>query len=294
MKQRDILALVEGIAPGIDASFQKAIAPLVARLVAAEERAAQFDEFLLRLKAVEDRPAFDLDVVAPKIDDAVRSSLDAVVAALPVPKDGTSVTTEDVAPIIEAAVKEAVAAIELPVAKDGEPGKDGTSVTTEDVAPIIEAAVKQAVAAIELPVAKDGIGLAGAMKDHEGCLVLTLTNGDLVKLGRVDGERGTDGLGYDDLEVVQKDERTFAISFARGDHVKEYVFSLPVVLDRGVFKEGNEYVPGDGVTCGGSFWIAQKQTKLRPGTNDEWRLAVKKGRDGKDFEATKSNAKVKL
>ncbi len=39
---------------------------------------------------------------------------------------------------------------------------------------------------------------------------------------------------------------------------------------------------GDGATWDGSFWIAQKQTQDKPGTSDAWRLAVKKGRDGKD------------
>jgi hypothetical protein len=43
------------------------------------------------------------------------------------------------------------------------------------------------------------------------------------------------------------------------------------------------YRKGDGVTWGGSFWIAQKDApEGRPGLSDDWRLAVKKGRDGRD------------
>jgi len=52
---------------------------------------------------------------------------------------------------------------------------------------------------------------------------------------------------------------------------------------KGVFVEGREYRTGDGVSLGGSFWIAQLDNPAgRPGTSDAWRLAVKRGRDGKD------------
>lgn len=57
----------------------------------------------------------------------------------------------------------------------------------------------------------------------------------------------------------------------------------PAVLDRGVFREVSAYERGDGVTFGGSFWIAQKDApEGKPGTSADWRLAVKKGRDGAD------------
>jgi len=58
---------------------------------------------------------------------------------------------------------------------------------------------------------------------------------------------------------------------------------VPLVIDRGVFRADGLYDKGDGVTFGGSFWIAQTETAARPGEgNTDWRLAVKKGRDGKD------------
>lgn len=108
------------------------------------------------------------------------------------------------------------------------------------------------------------------------------------------GERGPDGLGFDDLEVVRDGDRGFKFIVTRGDAVKEFAFKLPVVLDRGVFKAETEYEAGDGVTSGGSFWIAQGTTKDRPGTSEAWRLSVKKGRDGKDGEAPKPPPVVKL
>lgn len=55
-----------------------------------------------------------------------------------------------------------------------------------------------------------------------------------------------------------------------------------VVLDAGVWKAGTSYSRGDGVTLGGSFFIAQADTSAKPGASDDWRLAVKRGTDGRD------------
>jgi hypothetical protein len=60
-----------------------------------------------------------------------------------------------------------------------------------------------------------------------------------------------------------------------------------VVIDRGVWREGQEYKAGDGVTWAGSYWIAQKDTSAKPDSGDGFRLAVKRGRDGKSADAVK-------
>ena len=65
-----------------------------------------------------------------------------------------------------------------------------------------------------------------------------------------------------------------------GDSVHEIKTAL--VLDAGVWKEGQAYVPGDAVTLGGSLFIAQAATTAKPGKSDDWRLAVKRGTDGRD------------
>ncbi len=101
-------------------------------------------------------------------------------------------------------------------------------------------------------------------------------------LARTPGPRGVDGLGFDDMEVVHDGERGFTFRFVRGAERKEFAFTVPVVLDRGVYKESQAYVRGDGVTWGGSFWIAQDETTDKPDSGKGWRLAVKRGRDGKD------------
>jgi hypothetical protein len=120
-----------------------------------------------------------------------------------------------------------------------------------------------------LPVPKDGRdGLPGA----------TGTPGRDGK----DGAPGKDGLGFDDLAVEYDGERAFTLKFLRGAESKEFAFTLPLVLDRGVWREGRAYAKGDAVTWGGSTWIAQRATDAKPDAADgSWRLSVKKGRDAK-------------
>lgn len=89
-------------------------------------------------------------------------------------------------------------------------------------------------------------------------------------------------IGIDHVDIEHDGERTFTITFAKGELRRSKSFTLPAVIDRGVYKEGTAYQTGDGVTWGGSFWIAQKATDTKPGDGDGWRLAVKRGRDGRD------------
>lgn len=83
---------------------------------------------------------------------------------------------------------------------------------------------------------------------------------------------------------ISHDGRKFAVTtrLSSGVEVTKEV-SLPVVIDKGIFRDGEAYEAGDGVTWAGSFWIAQKDSTAKPDTPDSgWRLAVKRGRDGKD------------
>lgn len=98
-----------------------------------------------------------------------------------------------------------------------------------------------------------------------------------------DGKDGRDGFDLEAFDCVPLDERTIELRFTGGGQVHRYELEFPVMVDRGVFKAGESYKRGDAVTWGGSLWIAQKETGEKPDTADSgWRLAVKKGRDGKD------------
>ena len=234
------------------------------------------------LSEVETRAARQSDEVITKAISAQKAAtpddvaeVRQMVEAIKIPEP---VQLPDIPALIEEAVGEAVKAIPAP--KDGDPGE---SITVDDVAPMIRDEVAKAVSAI--PAAKDGVGLAGALIDRDGNLVVTLTNGEAKTLGPVVGKDGKgidgkDGLGFEDMSFEEKDGRLYAV-FRRGDVVKEA--RLPTNVYRGVWK-ADEYLMGDSVTFGGSQWNAMQDTDEKPGEGKAWQLAVRKGRDGKDGE----------
>ena len=175
---------------------------------------------------------------------------------------------------VNEAVKSAVDAIPKP--KDGRDGVDG-----KDGAPGEKGEKGDP--------GKDGLDVKDLFRAEGGILVATMSDGRVKELGRFVGEKGepgkdgADGFGFDDLTVEYDGEKNFAFKFIKGERVKQFDFTLPVVLDRGIFTSGKEYTPGDGVTWAGHYWIAQAETKAKPGEGNDWRLAVKRGRDGKTF-----------
>jgi hypothetical protein len=111
------------------------------------------------------------------------------------------------------------------------------------------------------------------------------------------GQKGEAGRNAADLAMLQEhiDERITQIMKAArittADGGRTLLVSIggvvhelrtAVVLDAGVWTE-RAYVAGDGVTHGGSFFIAQVDTGEKPGKSDQWRLAVKRGADGRDW-----------
>lgn len=128
----------------------------------------------------------------------------------------------------------------------------------------------------------------------------------------VDGKNGVDGLtgldgkdgreGRDGKDGLTREEQIAAIEAAEGRGFEKALASLEILddgrvvkmgertfqtaipLDKGVFREETPYEKGDCVSFGSQLWIAQKATQgERPGEGPtSWRLAVKKGRDGKD------------
>jgi hypothetical protein len=99
----------------------------------------------------------------------------------------------------------------------------------------------------------------------------------------VNGIDGKDGLGFDDLQVLHDGERGITFKFAKGDQVKEFSFSLPIPIHRGVFADGKAYSKFDVVTWAGSTWGANEATTTKPGDGSKaWTLIVKRGRDGRD------------
>lgn len=75
------------------------------------------------------------------------------------------------------------------------------------------------------------------------------------------------------FEVVHDGER--GLTFRLGD--QQSVIRLPAMIYRGVWDQ-QSYEKGDSVTFDGSMFVAQVDTSSKPGTDDTWRLAVKRGR----------------
>ncbi|MYZ41413.1 hypothetical protein [Schauerella aestuarii] len=220
------------------------------------------------------------------VKESLSGRIDAIertIAELPSPRAGEpgkdGVDGKDATPLDEGVVIENILArIPIPSnGKDGAPGidgkdgKDGSSFTIDDAKNLLDGhlarweldferraneTLQRAIDRLEKP--KDGINGA-------------------------DGKDGLDGLGFDDMTIEHDGERGFCMTFAAGEKTKRFEFTIPVVIDRGFYKEGESFEKGDGVTFGGSYWISQAVTRSKPEIgNPDWRLAVKKGRDAKN------------
>ncbi|HAS1462237.1 TPA: phage gp6-like head-tail connector protein [Enterobacter hormaechei] len=270
---------------------------------------------------------------APELPD-VATMVSEAVAAIPVPRDGKSVTVDDITPVLQELVSNAVA--EIPVPKDGkdfDPSmlkraveeavseavaaipvpQDGKSVTTEDVQPMIQELVSASMP--ELPDVKSLVNEAIAVlpaaepgKDGEnGRDALSLEilpfidegksyprgsyatyNGGLWRAyEKTHGMRGWECLvdGVAGIDIQHSEQRTFTLTVSRTSGTSETKsFDVPVMIYQGVFKSGQEYLPGDTVTWGGSLWHCDDRTQDKPGEagSKGWTLAAKRGRDGRD------------
>lgn len=258
----DIGAVGREIALSVREYVQKASEPLMARIVELEGL----------LKSLPAGPKGDTGATgndgAPGRDGANgRDGVDGVQG-----KDGESIKGDpghDGAPGRDGA--------EGPIGKSGENGK---SVTVEDIRPILEGEVAK-----------------WALDFERRATDILQRSVDRLPVPK-DGKDGADGFGLDDFSVgLKEDGRTFVFRFARGDVVKEIDVRTAMLLDAGIFSSEKAYVAGDTLTFGGSLWIAQKDAPQQPpGISDDWRLAAKRGRDGKDgmLVAPPKSAPVRL
>lgn len=169
--------------------------------------------------------------------------------------------------------------------KDGIDGKDGKDAEVTQEA--LEKAVATHLAAYPIPAGRDGRDGVEGPRGPAGESGKDGTDGIDGKDGvdGINGKDGKDGLSIEDFDlVVSDDERSLTVRLTNGETLVEKTIDLPFVLDRGVYDKGASYRKGDGVTRQGSFWIATEDDPGEPSfTKDcKWRLAVKKGRDGKD------------
>jgi hypothetical protein len=317
MNLRELEAQAEFLAPVIAAAVAKAVAPL-------KEQISQRDDRITELtKRLDELPK------------PVELDLEAIAKLVPIPevKDGTSVTPEDVAPILEELVAKAVGEIKVPetekvdldaLAKSAaaliEKPQDGKSVTVEDVRPMLEDMVKA------LPKPKDGADAnMPELKLHLAELVKSIEVPQAQPAPTVDEvaatferrfsdltlswerqardtfekaadrmpkpENGRDAIPLEGFDLTLADDgRTLTVKMQAGETVIEKSVKIAAVLDRGIFKHDGTYEKGDGVSYGGSFWIAKCDNPQGvPGSGEtDWRCSVKAGRPGRDLRENAS------
>lgn len=255
------------------------------------------------LADIRERCREDIEVLSKQLDEGLRS--------IEIPK-----LPEIELPNFAAMIEEAIKSLDL---------KDGHSPTIEEVTPVLEQLVARAVAPLRpiideevrkavatIPQAKDGVGLAGAVIDRNNHLVITLTDGTPRDLGPVVGKdadmdviaktiqslvdalpKPRDGFGFEDMSVEYDGRRSFTLKFARAQDSKEFTFKTPTIIYEGVFKPDHVYERGDMVTWAGAMWHCDvDSTSKKPGENEDWTLAVKRGRNGKEVVSSEPKKPV--
>jgi len=254
------------------------------------------------------------------------SIVERLLGKIPKPKDGEpgadaengkSVTAEELAPLVEVEVGRAVAALSKP--------EDGKSVAAEDVRPMLAEMVSEAVKSIpepkpgkdadmealrlhldnlfkgfEPPKPPSAEEVAATFERRFSDLVLSWERqardtfdkaADRMPVPK-DGADGRDALPLESFDLsLGEDGRTVTVKMQAGETVIEKSLKIAAVIDRGVYSSEKAaiYEQGDGTTYGGCYWIAQKDAPEGvPGSSSDWRLAVKKGRDGKDLRENAS------
>ena len=230
----------------------------------------------------------------------LRNGIDAAIMALPVPKDGAdgidgkdgaagadgkdgeSIDRDDV---VRQLRSEMIATLDaLPRPKDGERGIDGRDGREgKDGEPGRDAAALDPLPSIDFTRSYP----RGTWARHEGGLWLAraatseLEGWDCMVAGVVG------------IEVTQTNERTFTVSTMMSDgRSKSVEFQIPVVIWRGIFKDGTDYDVADSVTYAGSTWYCKRGTSAKPSvSHEDWQLMVKQGRDGKDAKAAQAEEK---
>jgi len=81
----------------------------------------------------------------------------------------------------------------------------------------------------------------------------------------------------------EKDRRRFTqvITLADGRKIESEFKVIGSMQYCELHQPGRQYEMGDVVTHDGSMWVALRDTAGAPGKSSDWRLAVKRGQDGR-------------
>lgn len=251
---------------------------------------------------------------------------------------GRDADPEETRALVQREVAAAVAALPPPErgekGEPGESGQPGRNADPEETRALVQREVAAAVAALPPPErgekgdvgergepgpqghagepgrdgvdGKDGVGLADALINREGALVLTMTDGRMKDLGVIVGRDGADGApgepgrdGQDgrdleSLEVTQSGA-TIELAFQIGETRSIYEIELPAGpagadgkdaypgQALGLFDPKREYRALDVVSLNGSEWRAKHDNPGElPGPG--WMLSASRGKRGEKGE----------
>lgn len=138
---------------------------------------------------------------------------------------------------------------------------------------------------------KDGVGLADALIDRDGSLVLTMTDGRAKTLGNIIGKdgapgaNGKDGVSLDGFALeYDGDKHEIVLRCTAAGATKELRFSAGGIRPGGFWRDGMKAYALQAITHDGALWIAKRDTAAKPcmENSEDWQLAARKGRDGRD------------
>lgn len=127
---------------------------------------------------------------------------------------------------------------------------------------------------------RDERGIADALIDREGHLVLSMTDGTTKNLGRVVGR---DGISLESRQLSYDEEAHEVVErWCVGETTREFRYPASGIHYGGFWREGMTVQASRAVTHAGSLWIALRETREKPcRESEDWCIAARKGRDAK-------------
>lgn len=224
------------------------------------------DAIAQKAAALVDVTQFDIDgdAIARKAAEFVQVPAPPAVDVDDLARKAAALVPVPAAPVVDVddIARKAAALVEVPTPEPGKPGADGRDAIDLEILPEIDSSKSYP----RNTYARHAGGLWRSFQATTGmhgweCLVRGVVT--------VEAHLG-EGRALTIESVLSDGER------------KTFTTSVPFLIDRGPYSVERSYAAGDGVTFGGSYWIAQDQEPTgKPGEpgSKGWRLAVRRGRD---------------
>ena len=192
--------------------------------------------------------------------------------------------------------------------KDGENGRDGKDADMQAIEQAMRSMVAKAVEDIPKPVdGRDGLeGQPGkdalqieVLQDLDPEKKYRRNQYATFRGGLIRSFRATDPItdslekagwhvilnGTDEIEETREGRDCKKVTRMTDGRVVEVTWKSKETIYAGIFKDGQQYDPGDQVTRDGCTWTLMSEMKGYPGEPNKdtgWQMSAKKGRDGRD------------